>query len=198
MIAMTKVIPIVCPGCNNPIFTKDRDEVILCTNCGTLHARNGKVTIIEYQVGAFKPGDGEKLYLPFWDLGVDFTIRSEQVEGGGFSKLAGFLKGNTNSGHLELMLPAYEADPYLYKDIAERLTFHMPVYTIGRFEAGVRREPCAVTVDMTDEMADFMFVTIEAEKPGVMQKLDYDLKVTSRKLVYLPHYRKVNDVRPGY
>jgi hypothetical protein len=41
-------------------------------------------------------------------------------------------------------------------------------------------------------------VTIEAEKPGVMQQLDYDLKVTSRKMLYLPYYKKGNDLRPGY
>lgn len=198
MSAMTKVVPIVCPGCNNPMFSKDIDDVFLCTGCGTLHARDGKVTIIEYEVGAFKPGDGEKLYLPFWKLGVDFNIRHEQVEGGTISKFTGFLKGNSNAGHIDMMLPAYEADPHLYKDIAERLTFHAPPYTPGRFEAGVRREPLAVTVDMADDMADFMFVTIEADKPGVLQQLDYDLQVVSRKLVYLPYYKKDSSVLPGY
>lgn len=195
---MKKVTSIVCPGCNNPIFSKEADEVILCPACGTLHARNGKVTVIEYEVGAYKPADGEKLYLPFWKLGADFKILREQVDGGWLSKLAGFLGRNSNSGHLDLMMPAYDADPYKYKDIAERLTFHPPAYTPGRFEPGVRREPCANTADMTDDMADFMFVTVEAEKPGAMQYFEYDLKVTSRKLVYLPYYRKNNNMEPGY
>lgn len=198
MSAMTKVVPIVCPGCHNPIFTKDKDEVFLCPGCGTLHARNGSVIVIEYEVGAFKPGDGEKLYLPFWKLGVDFNIRNEQVSGGTLSKFAGFLKGNSNVGHVDMLLPAYNADPYVYKDVAERLTFHPPRYTPGRFEPGVRREPCGVTVDMVDEMADFMFVTIEAEKPGVMQQLDYSIKVSSRKMLYLPYYRKGENIVPGY
>jgi hypothetical protein len=51
---------------------------------------------------------------------------------------------------------------------------------------------------MTDEMADFLFVTIEAEKPGTLQKLSYDLKVNSKKMVYLPYYKKGNDLVPGY
>lgn len=197
--AMTKIIPIICPGCKNPIFTKDKDEVFLCPNCGTLHARNGTVTVIEYEVGAYKPGVvGEKLYLPFWKLGVDFNISNEQVAGGTFSKFANFLKGDRNSGHIDMLLPAYNADPYIYKDVAERMTFHPPAYTPGRFEPGVRREPCGVTVDMTDEMADFMFVSIQAEKAGVIQQLDYSLKVTSRKMIYLPYVGKDGDIKPGF
>jgi hypothetical protein len=198
VIAVTKIVPIICPGCKNPIFSKDKDEVFLCPTCGTLHARNGKVTIIEYETGAFKPGDGEKLYLPFWKLGVDFTINNIQTQGGGFSKFAGFLKGNQNAGHIDMLLPAYNADPTLYKTVAERMTFHPPAYTPGKLEPGVSREPCGVTVDMTDEMADFMFVTIEAEKSGVIQQLDYSLKVMSRKMLYLPYFKNGEDLKPGF
>lgn len=194
---MTKVVPIKCPGCGNPMYSKDNDEVFLC-KCGTLHARNGQVSIIEYEVGAFKPGDGEKVYLPFWKLGVDFAIKYQKVEGAMVSKFVGFLKGDSNAGRVDMLLPAFEASADRFKEMAKSLTLSPPRYMPDRFDPNVRREPCVIDVDMTDEMADFLFVTIEAEKPGVMQQLDYDMKVTSKKMLFLPYYRKGNSLVPGY
>ena len=195
---MTKVVPVVCPGCKNPIYSKDKDIVFMCPACGTLHSRNGIVSILEYEAGAFVKGDGEKVYLPFWKMGTDFNIRHMKVEGGGVSKFMGFIKGDSNAGHIDMFLPAFQMDPARYKDMAEKITFGQPKYTPEKLEPAVRREPCVVDVDMTNDMADFLFVTIEAEKPGTMQQLDYDLKISSRKLVYLPYYKKGNDLVPGY
>jgi hypothetical protein len=196
---MTKIVPIICPGCKNPMYGKDDDMVFLCSNCGTLHARDGKVTVIEYEAGAYaKQTDGDKVYLPFWKLGVDFHIKYQKVEGGAVSKFMGFLKGDSNAGHIDTFLPAFEMEPVRYKELAGRLTLSQPKYTPDRLEPSVKREPCKVDMDMIDDMADFLFVTIEAERPGTMQQLDYDLKVTSRKLVYLPYYKKNNELVPGY
>jgi len=195
---MTKIVPIVCPGCKGPMYGKAIDSVFLCPNCGTLHARDGKVAVIEYEAGAFKPGDGERVYLPFWKLGVDFHVKSERVEGALLSRLSGVFGGNSNAGRIDMFLPAFRLEPMRYKDLAEKLTFGPPKYAPERLDPSVKREPCAVDIDMTDEMADFLFVTIEAEKPGTMQQLDYDLKVASKKLVYLPYYKKGNDLLPGY
>ena len=197
---MTKIVPIVCPGCKNPMYGKDHDNVFLCPNCGTLHSRDGQVTVIEYEAGAFtKASDGEKIYLPFWRLGADFRINREKVEGGGLSKLANFISGtNTNAGRLDMFLPAYVVEPARFKDTAERMTLSTPKYTPEKLDPSVMREPCAVEAGMVDQMADFVFVTIEADKPGTLQQLDYDLMVTSRKLVYLPYYKKGNDLVPGY
>ncbi len=195
---MTRVLPIICPGCKNPIYGKNVDIVFICPNCGTMHSRDGRLTIIEYEAGAFKPGEGEKVYMPFWKLGVDFDIRHQKVEGGNVSRLIGFLRGDSSSGHVDMFLPAFRLEPMRYKEMAEKLTFGQPGYAPERPDPSVKREPCVVSVDMTDEMADFLFVTIEAEKPGALQQLDYGLKVTSRKLVYLPYYKKGNELVPGY
>jgi hypothetical protein len=195
---MTKLVPITCPGCKNPIFGKDIDSVIICPRCGILQARDGTVSIVEYEAGAFaKAGDGEKVYLPFWKLGVSYDIKSERVEGGLLGKLAG-TAGKTGTGGVYMMLPAFDLEPLKYKEIAKGLTLQAPNYAAAPLEPSVRREPCKVTIDMTDEMADFLFVTIEAEKPGTLQQLSYDLKVNSKKLVYLPYYKKGNDLVPGY
>jgi hypothetical protein len=195
---MTKLVPIKCPGCNNQIYSKVVDNVIICPQCGTLQARNGTVSVVEYEAGAFaKAMDGEKVYLPFWKLGVSYDIKSEQVEGGLLGKFTG-TAGKAGAGGIDMMLPAFSLEPQKFKDIAKALTLQSPRYSAAPLEPSVRREPCSVTIDMTDEMADFLFVTIEAEKPGTLQKLSYDLKVNSKKMVYLPYYKKGNDLVPGY
>ncbi len=197
---MTKLVPITCPGCKNPVYGKDIDSVIICPRCGVLQARDGAVSVVEYEAGAFtRAADGEKVYMPFWKLGVSYDIKSERVDGaGGFlSQLAGNA-GGTGTGGINMMLPAFNLEPLKFKELAKSLTLQAPGYTAGPLEPNVRREPAGVTIDMADEMADFLFVTIEAEKAGTLQSLSYDLKVNSKKLVYLPFYRKGNDLVPGY
>jgi hypothetical protein len=195
---MTKLVPITCPGCKNPVYSKDIDSVIICPRCGTLQARDGTVSIVEYEAGAFaKAGDGEKVYMPFWRLGATFNIKQEVVKGGLLGKLAG-TAGKAGEGGIDMMLPAFDLEPLKFKELAKGLTMQSPKYAAAPLEPAVRLEPCKVTIDMTDEMADFLFVTIEAEKPGTLQNLVYDLKVASKKLVYLPYYKKGNDLVPGY
>ncbi|MDI6897181.1 hypothetical protein [Methanocella conradii] len=78
------------------------------------------------------------------------------------------------------------------------LTLQNPKFTAAPLEPNVGREPCTITMDMTDEIADFLFVTIEAEKPVALQSLSCELKVLARKMVYLPYYKKGNELVPGY
>jgi hypothetical protein len=47
------------------------------------------------------------------------------------------------------------------------------------------------------ELADFVVVTMEAEQPGVLQKLDYTLTVNDTKLVYLPFVRAAQGLTPA-
>jgi hypothetical protein len=181
------------------MHTKAVDTVYICDNCGTLHARDGVVSIVEYTAGAFtKQGDGEKIYLPFWKLGVNFNVRHSKIEGGMISRFAGFLKGDSPAGSIDMMLPAFDTDSRRYKEIAKKLTLEPPTFTPAKLDPSIKRLPCNVNIDMTDNMADFLFVTIEAEKPGVLQNLDYDLKVVSKSLVYLPYYKKGEELVPGY
>lgn len=196
---MTKIVPIVCPGCGIPMYGKNTDTVFLCPGCGTLHSRDGKVAVVEYEAGEFaRPSDGERIYMPFWKLGVDFSINGQQVADSLVATLAGLLGPGASAGRIEMFLPAFETGPARYRELAERLTRSPPAYAPGRLDPSVRREPCAVSAEMADGMADFLFVTLEAQKPGTLQRLDYGLQVTSRKLVYLPYYMKGDDLVPGY
>ncbi len=47
-------------------------------------------------------------------------------------------------------------------------------------------------------MADFVIVTMEAERPGTLQTLDYSLQVHDARLVYLPFVRGASGLTPGF
>jgi hypothetical protein len=181
------VIQVKCPACDSPIFSKVRDRLFFCDKCNTLHVRDGGVEKMDFEIAEFNASaQGEKVYMPFWRLYSTFQIRSKSVEGGQLFKLAQWLKGDSDSGNMFIFVPATAMDPGGFKTLATQFTANAPRYSTRLNFGGVRRLPAEVTREEASEMADFVVVTMEAEKPGVLQKLDYSLKVNDAKMVYLP------------
>ena len=48
------------------------------------------------------------------------------------------------------------------------------------------RVPATISKQQAYELADFVVVTIEAEKPGTLQDLRYNLKILGAEIVYIP------------
>ncbi|CAJ35627.1 hypothetical protein RCIX128 [Methanocella arvoryzae MRE50] len=187
------------------MFSKpqDVDNVFLCDNCGTMHVRsNGNVETIGYEFGAFdvdKKSEGERVYLPFWVLNAQFDIHNLSAQGGGLGNLFGLLGGGQDrQGTIVIYMPAYDMDPGHFKDVSMYHTGNPPQYRASKPEPGVRRLKCALTVELLPQMADFIFVTSVAEKPGTLQRLDYTLNITGKRFIYLPHYLQGERYKPGY
>ena len=196
---MTKVIQIRCPKCNTPIFSKQVDSVFLCDSCGTMHVRDSGTETIDYFTGKFtRQGEGERIYFPYWVLNVGFDIDDIQTEGGGLSNLFGLLGGQSRQGTFVMYLPAFETEPTAFKETAMQMTGSPPHYEASKLEPGVKRYPVALTSDQLLHIAEFLFVTGVAEKPGVLQKLSYRLTVGSKSILYLPQYKKGESFQPGY
>jgi endogenous inhibitor of DNA gyrase (YacG/DUF329 family) len=182
-----RVVQVKCPACNTPIYSKERDRLFYCDKCNTLHVRNGGAERVEYEVAEFNASaQGDKVYMPFWRMYSSFTIHSKSVEGGQLSRLALWLKGGGNSGSLFIYLPATDMDPNSLKYWSTTLTANPPRYATRLNFGGVRRLSASMTMEEAKSLADFVVVTMEAEKPGVLQKLDYSLTVNDAKVVYLP------------
>jgi hypothetical protein len=196
---VTKVIQIKCPKCNMPIFYKYVDSVFLCENCGTMHVRDAGTETIDIMAGKFtRPAEGERVYFPYWVLNVSFNIDDIQTEGGGLSNLFGLLGGQSRQGAFVMYLPAYETEAMAFKETAMQMTASPPKYEAGKLEPGVKRYPVTLTSDQLQHVAEFLFVTGVAEKPGVLQRLSYRLNVGAKSLLYLPHYKKGETFQPGY
>jgi hypothetical protein len=183
-----KIIQVKCPECGQAVYQKTKDEMFLCQNCGTIHYRDDKGPHkVPFEVAAPNPSSSaQRFFMPFWRLKCDFNIRSRNVQGGLMHKLATSIRGGDNGGHLYIFVPAAELDTTTFRRLAVSLTTSPPQYSVRQDFGGIERMPTVMMRDEAIEMADFVAVTLEAEKPGTLQYLDYDLKVLEAKLVYLP------------
>lgn len=182
-----RVVQVKCPSCNTPLYSKERDRLFFCDKCNTLHVRDGGVEKLEYEIAEFnQSATGEKVYMPFWRMYSSFSIASKSVEGGQLFRLASWLKGGGDSGTLFIYVPATDMDPNSMKQWSTMFTLNPPRYATRLNFGGVRRLPASMSKDDATKLADFVVVTMEAEKPGVMQRLNYTLTVNDAKVVYLP------------
>ncbi len=79
-----------------------------------------------------------------------------------------------------------------------QMTGAPPRFEAGKLEPGARRIPVTLTADQLQHVAEFIFVTGVAEKPGVLQRLSYRLSINSKTILYLPYYQKGESIQPGY
>ena len=193
-----KVIQVKCPLCNSPIQQKQKDKIFFCTQCNSTHVRNGGIEKLDVEIAEFSSSvQGERAYAPFWRVYATFIVRSKSVEGGSLFKLTQWIKGGSDSGNMFIYIPATELDPASFRRMATSLTMNPPKYPTRLNFGNVPRLPAVLTKKEASELADFVVVTIEAEQPGVLQRLDYTLTVNDTKLVYLPFVKTAQGLMPA-
>ena len=195
-----KVVQVKCPNCNNPINMKQVDMLFFCDNCRTLHVRDGGVHVVDYEIADFgrSASQTNRVYVPFWRMYSSFVIQNTQVAGGSMFKLSNWIRGGQgNSGDLFIFVPAADFDPPTFKNLATAYTANPPRYASRLDFNNVPRLPATMTREVAAKMADFVVVTMEAEKPGVLQQLDYSLKVNDAMIVYLPFLSSAQGLASG-
>ncbi len=111
-------------------------------------------------------------------------------------------QGLEKDGRFVMYLPAFTLDPVTFREIALNMTRNPPAVRREKLDPKVGRLPCVVKLGMAEKMANFLFVAGIADRPGVLQKLDYRLTVISERLIYLTGYACLyvksiaNDYRP--
>ena len=193
-----KVVQVKCPSCNSPIYMKQVDRMFYCDKCNIMHVRNGGIEKVDFEIAEFnQTASGERVYMPFWRVYATFIIRSKSVEGGSLFRLANWLKGSSDTGNIFIYIPATELDPGSFKQLAAQFTTSSPRYPTRLNFANVPRLPVAVGKQEASELADFVVVTMEAEQPGVLQRLDYSLTVNDTKMVYMPFVKSPQGLVPA-
>ena len=193
-----KVIQVKCPQCNSPIMSKVKDKVFVCSQCNAVHIRDGGVEKMDVEIAEFnQTAQGERTYMPFWRVYATLVIRSKSVEGGTLFKLTSFLKGGSDSGNMFIYIPAADLDTANFRRMAVQYTSNPPKYPTRLNFGNVVRLPAVLSKQEANELADFVVVTMEAEQPGVMQRLDYSLTVNDTKLVYLPFVKSAQGLVPA-
>jgi len=180
-----KVTLVKCPTCGKPI-QGTVDHVFIC-DCGVAHTRDDSgAHTIKYEVAAPNPqavSQAEPIFVPVWRIDTNVAILRERSEGGFFNKLFG---DNWKGGRVVIFVPAIEWDPQSWKHWSQTLTAKPPQYTVQQGFGARKRMPVVLDVGEAKQLADFIVLTYEAEKPGVLQDIAYEVKVTDATLAYLP------------
>lgn len=191
-----RLTAVKCPACGSPIEGKAADLVFLCS-CGVMHTRDEEGT---RQMGftIAKPSTPDAppqavIYVPFWRLDSDVAIHYTRSEGGFFSKLFG---KDWKGGRVSIYIPAVNWEPGMYKHWASALTSSPPRFNTSPDFGPYEREPVTIDEVEAKQLADFLILTFEAEKPGVLQEIGYEVKVFGTFLVYLPFDRTGGQFRP--
>jgi hypothetical protein len=186
-----------CPSCGQPIEGKTADLVFLC-QCGVMHTRDDHGTReMAYQVASPRTADvppSSLVFIPFWVLDSVVSIYHTSSEGGWFMRK--LLGQDGKGGRLYIFIPGVDWDPATFKHWASTFTknpprFH-PATTFGPYE----RWAVTVEAEKAAALADFMILTFEAEKPGVLQSISYDVNVSSTALVYIPFLQGAKGLEP--
>lgn len=196
---MMRIEPIRCLRCGSIFQNKEKDLVFICGNCGTGQILDrGQPEMIPFDVAGFvHQSPLEKVYIPFWRVYVTIQILSEKIEGGGFFKLMDWISGGGRSGDAFIYMPGFDMDPHEFKEWAARYTSSPPRYRPVQGLSGIRRLPLSIKRDEASAMADFIIVSHEAEKPGVLQQLNYSMRINELRLIYLPFYWDGRQYFPG-
>ena len=180
-----KVTLVKCPSCGKPI-QGTADRVFIC-DCGVAHTRDDAGTkTLRYEVAAPNPqavAQAEPVYVPIWKINTNVAILRERSEGGFFNKLFG---DNWKGGAVTIYVPAVEWDPQSWKHWSQTLTGKPPQYTPQQGFGSRKRMPVVLDAEQAKQLADFIVLTYEAEKPGVLQDIAYEVKVIDSSLLYLP------------
>jgi hypothetical protein len=172
-----------------PIMSKQRDLLLYCPQCGTLHVRDGGVNVVDYEIADFSksaPIQG-RTYVPFWRLNANYVIKNIDSSGGTVRKLSEWMKGGAQQGgDIFIFVPAPDFDPPTFKRFAIMFTSNWPKYAVRADFGGFPRLPAVMPKEEASQLANFVVITLEAEKSGVLQFIDYSLEVKDSRIIYLP------------
>jgi len=193
-----RVVQVKCPQCNTAITMKQKDTLFYCSQCNTIHIRDGGIEKLDYEIADFNPNvQGDRWYVPFWRVYASFMVHSKRVEGGSTFKLFSWLKGTSDTGNMFIYIPATEVDPATFRRLSSMLTSNPPRYSTRLNFGNVPRVSATLSKKEAAELADFVVVTMEAEQPGVLQNLSYTLTVNDTKLVYVPFIKTTAGLQPA-
>ncbi|UCC93059.1 MAG: hypothetical protein JSW25_10450 [Thermoplasmata archaeon] len=191
-----KLKGVKCPSCGTALEGKVADRVYLC-DCGVMHTRDDKeVRQVKYTIALPRDPNAPPsavIYIPFWRLDSDVMIHYTKSEGGFFNKLFG---KDWKGGRVSIYVPALDWDPSTFKHWASTITSKPPNIHVGKDFGPFEREPVTMDEEEAKQMADFLILTFEAEKPGVLQQISYEVKVFDMALLYLPFDRSGKTFTP--
>lgn len=181
------MVPLNCESCGSLLESEDRDVAFRCTNCGQGYALlEGELKRLTVKSASPKLQErGEVQYYPFWVLKAEVTVESREASGGFFS---GLLRGGGSGpagGTIAFYIPAFDAPLEVLKQLSVEFTKEQPSYEIAE-EARKSIKGCVHSEEFARGFADFVFLTMEAERPDTMKSIRYSIKFLEATVLAVP------------
>lgn len=185
-----------CPECGEEIEQPWGEVVTYCGFCGTLlDVTSDDVKAIPHHIA--KPNilslaamkGKEPKYIPFWRFEAEINILDYLAEGDYETALPSI------DGKRSYYICAGDIPRYLSEPWEIDLTIRNPEF--DDCDETNERIPIFINRGTAMELAEFLYIRYETQKPGVLQVLRYDFEVISAEIVYVPYYKEEAAYIPG-
>jgi len=178
-------VQLSCKSCGSLLESDERDVVFLCPSCGQGYSlARGELEEVEILFASSRLGaPGKRVeYLPFWVMEGEVHVQSREALGGFFRSLRDERSGRISA---TFYVPCFEAPLSTLKALGETLTREAPDFesSTGR---GRTMRGCVHSEDFAKGFADFIFLSLEAEKSDKMRSIDYRIEFGKSKIVAIP------------
>ncbi len=166
--------------------SEGREVVFRCTNCGSGYAIvNGELgeVKVSYCAPNFREAVRTIEHYPFWLLRARVNIRSRSASGGFFSAIFG--KDGVTEGRISFYVPAFDAPLETLKKLGMLLTRGGFSYATAEAE-GAELRGCVHSEQFARGFADFILLSMEAEKGDTLRAIDYDIEFEESEVLAVP------------
>jgi len=181
------VVPLNCESCGSLLESEDRDLAFRCANCGQGYAlvEGGLKRLTVKSASPKLQERGEVQYYPFWVLKAEVMIESRDASGGFFSSLLGGGGSGRPGGAIAFYVPGFDAPLEVLKQLSVEFTKEQPSYEIAE-EVKKSIKGCVHSEEFARGFADFVFLTMEAERPDTMKSIKYSIKFLDATVLAVP------------
>lgn len=185
-----KLIAVKCKNCASGLTVEMNDTIVYCSSCGSgWEIINDDLQPIE--IGFARPlvnGQGEVVYKGFWLVDAYVKINSKDASGGLFSSFFG--SSNKTEGKILFYVPAFWMTIDSVKNLGSQFTLRNPVSSPQKYN--VKVTGFTFSKDDARKIAEFIFLSAEAEKKDTIRNINYEMKVNSYSVLGIPFYKQPN------
>ncbi|HAY33853.1 MAG TPA: hypothetical protein PK536_07870 [Ignavibacteria bacterium] len=182
-----KLEAVVCKSCGSGLSVEMNDNIVYCTSCGNgFEEINGEMKNIEinFANAAFR-SEGELIYKPFWLLNTTITILERKATGSFLKNLFGG-SGEFTGGDILFYIPAFYCNIESMEELSKQFTIKNPVASPQKYNS--KLTGFAYGKEDAKKLAEFILISLEAEKSDVIKNFRYEMKVNSYSILGIPFY----------
>lgn len=183
-----KLEAINCKNCRSGLVVEVNDNIIYCSSCGSgFEIIEGELSPIEINFAApALKAEGEIIYKPFWYIKSKIDIL-ERKAGGQFLKNLFGGSNNSPSGNITFYIPAFYCSIDSMKNLATQFTMRHPVASPQKYN--VKLVGFAYGKEDAKKLAEFILISLEAEKGDTMKNFKYNMQFDSIEIIGIPFYK---------